>query len=184
MPTFRGFIAIDIKPTPKILEFKKEIEKTGTNVKLVNPENIHATIKFLGDTDEELVDQIENIMNDSVKEISLFAIKLKGAGAFPNQNYIKVIWIGIKNGQNIKTIANRIDERMSKLGFKKEKGGFSPHLTIGRVKTAKNKERLVKTIKNYADVEFGDFQIDCIKLKKSDLTPKGPIYTTIKEVKL
>lgn len=184
MSKFRGFIAIDIDVAPKVLEFEKEIEQTGADVKLVEPENIHMTLKFLGDLDEELVDQIENIMKDAVKEIDPFTIKLNGTGVFPNKNYIKVVWIGIEDGQIIETIAKRIDEQLSTLGFKKEKRGFSPHLTLGRVKTAKNKERLVKTIEKYEDVEFGEFEINSIKLKKSDLTPKGPIYTTRVDVKL
>ena len=84
----------------------------------------------------------------------------------------------------IETISNSIDEKLSKLSFKKEKRGFSPHLTIGRVKTAKNKQRLLEIIENYVDVEFSRQEINSIKLKKSDLTSKGPIYTTIREVAL
>jgi len=184
MVRFRGFIAIDIDAGSKILEFKRDIESIGADVKLVEPENIHVTLKFLGDVDEALVDQIERIMHDAVKGIDPFAVKIKGTGVFPNEKYIKVIWIGLENSQIIGTIAKRIDEQLAALGFTKEKRGFSSHLTIGRVKTAKQKEHLVKTIEKYADVEFGEQHIRSIKLKKSELTPKGPIYTTIKEVKL
>ena len=182
--SFRGFIAIEIEATTKILDFEKEIKQTGANVKLVEPENIHITLKFLGDVKEEIVDQIEKIMINAEKETEPFSVKLIGTGVFPNQNYIKVIWIGIEDGHHIETLAGKIDEEISKLGFKREKRRFSPHLTIGRVKTAKNKERLLKIIEAYEGVEFGVFQVDTIKLKKSDLTPKGPIYTTIKEVQL
>jgi len=99
MPKFRGFIAIDIDPFPKLLEIEREIKISGANVKCVEPENIHLTIKFLGDTDESLIDRIKDIMNDSVKNMEPFEIQLKGAGVFPNERYIKVIWIGIKNGE-------------------------------------------------------------------------------------
>jgi len=184
MSTFRGFIAIDIDATSGIIEFEKEIKKTDADVKLVEPQNIHITVKFLGDVDENLIDEIEQIMKDSVKEIKPFTIQLKGTGVFPNQNYIRVIWIGIKEAQVIETISNSIDEKLSKLGFKKEKRGFSPHLTIGRVKTAKNKQRLLEIIENYVDVEFSRQEINSIKLKKSDLASKGPIYTTIREAAL
>lgn len=184
MLTFRGFIAVDITVTPNILEFEQEIKKTGADVKLVEPQNIHITVKFLGDVDENLIDEIEQIMKDSVKEIKSFTIQLKGTGVFPNQNYIRVIWIGIKEAQMIETISDSIDEKLSELGFKKEKRGFSSHLTIGRVKTAKNKQRLLEIIENYVDVEFSRQEINSIKLKKSDLTSKGPIYTTIREVTL
>jgi len=184
MSKFRGFIAIDINANPSVVEFEKEITGTGADVKLVEPQNIHITLKFLGDIEEDQIDEIEQIMKDSVKEIKSFTIKLKGTGVFPNQNYIKVIWIGIKEAQPIETIAMNIDEKLSELGFKKEKRGFSPHLTIGRVKTAKNKQQLIKTIQNYVDLEFSVQEINSIRLLRSDLTPRGPIYTIIKEVKL
>ena len=182
MSTFRGFVAIEINATPNILEFEKEIKKTGADVKLVEPQNIHITLKFLGDVKENLIDEIEQIMKDAVKKIQPFTIKLEGTGVFPNQNYVRVVWIEIKEAQVIETIANTIDEHLSKLGFKKEKRGFSPHLTIGRVKTAKNKQQLLKVIEKYVDVEFSIQEINSIKLKKSDLTSAGPIYTTIRDV--
>jgi 2'-5' RNA ligase len=184
MSTFRGFIAIEIKPTPQLLTFEKEIEKTGADVKLVEPENIHITIKFLGDTDEKNIDDIERLMKDSVQGIKPFSITLQGTGVFPNQKYIKVLWIGIKDNGTIGTIAQMIDEKLSLLGYKKEKRDFSPHLTIGRVRTARNKEPLLRVIENHASEEFTNQNIHVILLKKSELTPKGPIYTTLREVPL
>lgn len=184
MPKFRGFIAIDIDSLPKLVEFENKIKQTGAHVKLVEPKNIHITLKFLGDTDEEQIDEIEKIMKNSVEGTDPFNIQLKSTGVFPNQNYIKIIWIGIHNGDQIGIIANKIDEELSEIGFKKEKRGFSAHLTIARVKSAKNKEQLMQIIEKYKEFEFADIKVDSIKLKKSDLTPKGPIYTTLKEIKL
>jgi len=184
MSTFRGFIAIDIKATPQIITFEKEIAKTGADVKLVEPGNIHITVKFLGDTDENHIDAIEQSMKESVLPIKPFPITLKGTGVFPNQNYMKVLWIGITDEGNIETIARVIDEKLEPLGFKKENRGFSPHLTVGRVKTARNKDQLIKVIENYKTVEFTIQKVQSITLKKSELTPKGPIYTTLREVPL
>jgi len=184
MSQFRGFIAVDIDVFPKLLEFEKEIKETGANVKLVEPENVHITLKFLGDTDESQINEIDKIIKDAVKEIDPFNIQLRGAGVFPNQNYIKVIWMGIKQGEPMGVIASKIDEQLSKKGFKKEKRGFSPHLTIARVKSANGKDGILRVIEKYGDIQFVDIRVDSIKLKKSDLTPKGPIYTTIIDVKL
>ncbi|MCK5261677.1 MAG: RNA 2',3'-cyclic phosphodiesterase [Thermoplasmatales archaeon] len=184
MTKFRGFIAIDVNATPNVLKFLKDITNSNADVKLVEPQNIHITLKFLGEVEEVNIDDIEQIIKGSVKEIEPFTIKLSGTGVFPNQNYIRVIWIGIKDAEIIETISRSIDERLSQLGFKREKRGFSAHLTIGRVKTAKNKQLLLKAIEDYKDSEFSTQEINSIKLKKSDLTPKGPIYTTLREVKL
>jgi 2'-5' RNA ligase len=94
------------------------------------------------------------------------------------------MWIGIKNGVQIGKIASKIDEQISGLGFKKEKRDFSAHLTIARVRSAKNKEKILQIIEKYRDMEFGNFKVNYIKLKKSELTSKGPIYTTLREIKL
>ena len=184
MSKFRGFIAIDIGPFQKLVKFGNEIKNCGVSVKLVEPENIHITLKFLGDISEDHINKIEEIMKNSVKNIDSFEISLKNVGVFPNQNYIKVVWIGIENGEKIAQIAKNIDEGLSKLGYKKEKRGFSAHLTVARVRSAKNKDKLLKIIEKYRDIEFFDIKVESIKLKKSDLTPKGPIYTTLKDVKL
>lgn len=184
MAKFRGFIAIDIKSFPKLLEFENKIKQSGANVKLVEPKNVHITLKFLGDTDEALIEKIEEIMKKAVEKVDPFEIQLNGAGVFPNQNYIKVMWIGLKNWEELEKIASRIDEQLSELGFEKENRRFSAHLTIARVRSARNKEKLLQIIEKYRDVEFTSIKIDSVKLKKSELTPEGPIYTTLKEVKI
>ena len=183
MSIFRGFIAIDISSTPQIITYEEEIGKSGADVKLVEPENIHITLKFLGDTDEKYMDPIEQAMKESVKGIKPFSIQLRGTGVFPNQKYIKVLWIGIIDNGQIEPIARSIDNSLATLGFKKEARGFSPHLTIGRVKTAKNKEKLLTVMQQYQGEEFTVQEIQSIVLKKSELTPKGPIYSTIREVR-
>jgi 2'-5' RNA ligase len=103
---------------------------------------------------------------------------------FPNQNYIKVAWMGVENAEPLKEIAENIDTKLKNLGFEKEKRPFSAHLTIARIKSAKNKEKLMQLINKYQNTEFQKIKIDKIILKKSTLTPKGPIYTNLKEITL
>jgi len=184
MSQFRGFIAVEIDAFPKLLEFEREMKDTGANIKLVEPENVHITLKFLGDTNEDLIEEIDGIVNDAAQNTEPFNIKLEGAGVFPNQNYIKVIWLGIKQGEQLESIAQKIDDQLHKIGFKKEKRKFSAHLTIARVRSAKNKEKLLQIIEKYKDSEFAEINVDSIKLKKSELTPKGPIYTNLKDIRL
>ena len=184
MVKFRGFIAIDIDVNKNLVEFASEIKKTQADLKLVEPENIHITIKFLGDTDEEKIEEIKEIIKNSVEEIEPFEIKLKGSGVFPNKNYMKVLWIGIEKADKIREIAKKIDKRLTKIGFEPEKRDFSAHLTIARIKSPRNKDKLIGIIEKYKEFEFESINVDSIKLKKSDLTPKGPIYTTLVDVKL
>jgi len=184
MTKFRGFIAVEVDSFSKIIELENEIKNSGAIVKLVEPQNIHITLKFLGETDEKLIDRIEEIIKESVKNMQPFEILLKGAGFFPNQNYIKVIWIGIGNTEQLGEIAYKIDKQLSELGYDRDKRKFSAHLTIARVKSAKNKDKLIQIIEKYKEIEFGKIIVDSIKLKQSELTPKGPIYTTLKDIKL
>jgi 2'-5' RNA ligase len=87
-------------------------------------------------------------------------------------------------GEKLSSIAQKIDEDLSKVGFKKEKRKFSPHLTIARVRSAKNKEKLLRIIEKYTDTKFAEINVNSIKLKKSVLTEKGPIYTNLKDIRL
>jgi 2'-5' RNA ligase len=184
MNKFRGFIAIDIQPFPKIIEFENKIKNTNADVKLVEPKNIHITLKFLGDTDEDLICKIEEIIKKSVEKIKPFEIELKGAGVFPNKNYIRVIWVGINNIENLKNISKKIDDQLSLIGFQKEKRDFSAHLTLARVKSLRNKDKILQIVEKYKETDFLNIKVDRIRLKKSQLTPKGPIYSTIREIKL
>ena len=184
MTTYRGFIAVEIPTNQKINAILNEIRNIKTNIKLVEPENIHVTLKFLGDVEDHLTENIVTTMTNAVQNIQPFTLTLKHTGVFPNTNYIKVLWIGVEDNGTLETIAKNLDQQLELLGFKKETRPFSSHLTIGRVKTAQHKEQLMHVINKYAEENFGEYHINQIILKKSDLTPNGPIYTTIKEIKI
>lgn len=184
MSNFRGFIAIDIPTFSKLLEFENKIRNTGADIKLVEPKNIHITLKFLGDMSEGQIDKIQDVIKESVKGIEPFEIKFSDTGVFPNQDYMKVIWIGIQNTDPIIKIANSINEKITMMGFKKDKRPFSAHLTIGRVKTAKNKEKIKQVLKKYQKMDFFSYNVESIKLKKSVLTPNGPIYSDVIVIEL
>jgi len=184
MSKIRCFIAIDIPKSKKIIDLSNQIKKSGANVKLVELKNIHITLKFLGDTEEEYINQIEKTIKESTDGIEPFDIKLANTGVFPNRNYVKVMWVGIEDKGELAQISNNINECLAALGFEKDKREFSPHLTIARVRSARNKERLVEIVNKYNDIEFSIIKVDSIKLKQSELTPKGPIYTTLREIKL
>ncbi len=182
--TIRAFIAIDIGPLDSLVKFEQEILDTGAEVKLVEPENIHVTLKFLGDTSEELVPEINNIISDASKDIQPFKLQLKDAGAFPNLNYLKVLWVGIEDPGPVPELARNLDNELKKLGFKSEKRGFKPHITLGRVKTRKRKDELKKLLINNKGRQFGELEVTNIRLKKSVLGSTGPTYYTIGETEL
>jgi len=118
-----------------------------------------------------------------VEGIEPFTMELKGTGAFPNLNYMKVIWVGLENAEALVTIAKKLDSELTKIGFKREKRGFHPHITMARVKGARNKKILAQILKEHETESFGSQNVECIRLKKSVLSREGPTYTTVKDVK-
>ncbi|MEM3522714.1 MAG: RNA 2',3'-cyclic phosphodiesterase [Candidatus Bathyarchaeia archaeon] len=181
----RSFIAFDIDdPSIKnrFIEIQNELIKAGAKVKLVEPQNIHITLRFLGEIPKALVEKVKNEMVNI--DFKAFDVEFKGLGAFPSLNRINVIWIGIKKGEEkLKEIFNQLENRLRKLGFSPDPKGFSPHITIARVKSRENIEKLIKILKEKKEHHFGIMKLDSLRLKKSTLTPKGPIYDTLLEVK-
>jgi len=180
----RSFIAFDInneKVLKRLSETQEKLEKTGARLKLVKPENIHITMQFLGDIRPDMVDRIHSKMEQVA--FTPFEVEIQGVGVFPSLNYARVIWTGIQKGaEKLGNIFNQLEPGLRELGFRPDKKGFNPHITIARVKTGHNKAELVRCINELASYEFGVLKAECLKLKKSILTPKGPIYSTLKEV--
>lgn len=181
--TFRAFISVDVQMQPKLEEFWNRLHGSGAQLKLVELQNIHMTLKFLGDTDEALVDDIERTMVLSVDKLEPFEIEFTGTGAFPNPNYMKVIWVGLRNAEPLKAVAKTLDQELARLGFKREKKGFRPHITFARVKGPRNKRELAGVLQKYKDESFGTQRVEGIRLKKSVLSREGPTYSVVKEVR-
>ena len=159
---------------------QKLLVQTGAELKLVEPPNIHITVRFLGNITPATVDKIFEEMKQV--QFAPFNVQIKGLGAFPNPSYPRVVWAGITEGADqLKTVFSQLEPRLRGLGFTPDSKGFSPHLTIARVRSGRNKAQLAKVITENADYKFGAVNAKCLRLKKSDLTPRGPVYSTLKE---
>lgn len=180
----RAFIAFDIDSDlvlKRLSEVQKRLVDTGADLKLVEPKNIHVTMRFLGDITPSSVDAIYEEMKQVV--FKSFDIELKGLGAFPTLRYARVVWVGIQKGANeLKSVFDQLEPRLQRLDFRPDPKGFSPHLTIARVKSGRNKTELARQIEEMADYECGIIKAEYLRLKKSVLTPRGSIYSTLKEV--
>jgi len=187
----RTFIAIELK-NPETLDniqtFSLRLKQNQPRIKLVKPENLHLTVKFLGDITEELASRIYYFLKD---EINLTMFKgrtldysLKGVGQF---NKFTVLWIKMKGDiqflQNIKETVE--DGLYTRFKIPKDKRTqFKPHLTIGRLRKEKIDYKNLSSLKNIINEniasDFGSFTVNQVKLKKSILTPEGPIYSDLK----
>jgi len=180
----RSFVAFDIDSDlvrKKLTDVQALLVKTGADLKVVAPENIHITMRFLGDVRMDSVEKIYEAMKKAL--FVPFDVKIEGVGAFPDVRYPRVVWAGITQGANdLRSISSQLEPHLTALGFAPDPKGFSPHLTIARVRSSRNKAELAKFIVENKNYGFGTVRAACLRLKKSDLTPKGPIYSTLKEV--
>jgi len=182
--TVRSFIAFDIESGQvlgRLAEVQGLLAETGADLKPVEPKNIHITVRFLGDITLSTADRVHEEMKNVA--FAPFDVDLRGLGAFPSLGYARVVWAGIRGGANeLRAIFDQLEPRLRGLGLRPDSRGFSPHLTIARVRSARNKSELVRRVRELEDYEFGTVRAECLRLKKSVLTPRGPIYSTIHEV--
>lgn len=179
----RAFLAFEIEQEAvkkKLIEIQSRAAETGADLKLVEPENIHMTIRFLGDISLNMVEKVFVEMQEV--KFKPFPVQLSGLGVFPSLNYPRVLWVGMGMGaEQLQGIFTQIEPRLQILGFSPEGNAFNPHLTIARVRSGKNKSQLADFVTKNAKLDFGSVEARCLRLKRSELTPKGPIYSTLKE---
>jgi 2'-5' RNA ligase len=179
----RSFIAFDLENEQvlnRLSSAQKLIIETGADLKLVEPQYIHITMRFLGSISPSMVEKVYEAMK-KVK-FTPFTIQIRGLGVFPSINYPRVVWAGLTEGvEQLKSIFSQLEPQIRALGFVSDAYGFSPHLTIARVRSGANKQRLAELVTKKADYDFGSIKADCLRLKKSQLSPKGPTYSTLKE---
>ena len=177
----RCFVAVDIEG-PDLLDSlvraQDLLRGTGADLKAVERENIHLTMRFLGDVREGSLEELKGVVSEV--DFEPIRAELRGLGAFPSLRRPRVVWVGLTKGADeLAEVFRRLESGLLGLGFKPEGRGFSPHITLARVRSGRNRESLAEQVSRNADEEFGEFTVRYIRLKKSVLTPKGPIYSTI-----
>ena len=184
----RAFIALEMSDDIKsaLERVESRLKCSGADVKWIDPRNIHLTIKFLGDITENRCADRSSLLDDVAKSEKPFDITLNAIGAFPKVEHPRVIWIGLDKGASEAGIlADHVDEELSKIGFDREERSFSPHLTIGRVRSSLNMEKLRdKMISAASSLPFSGIaphRVSSVSLFRSTLTPHGSIYTKLHE---
>ncbi len=176
----RTFVAVEISNNDIINSIKKFQSEININAKPVEPKNCHFTLQFLGEISEEISQKIIQALHKI--EFSSFSVNLKGVGVFPKPKFPRVIWIGTDdNGGNMLIqLSKKVEKVLEPLGFFSDKP-FKPHITVFRIK--KKIGDITKELDRQKTIDFGIQEVTNIKLKKSELTPNGPIYSDIEEIK-
>lgn len=176
----RCFVAFDVaspEVVSKVSLLQRELFELGLKARLVDPSSLHVTLQFLGEVSEELVRDVIKQLGEV--RFEPFSVRLKGVGYFPGGGRINVVWLGLEDaGGALARVQRDVAEGLRRLGFRPDKE-FVPHVTIMRVKSVTDKERVLNGISRLKDLEVGEVFIDALKLKKSTLMPTGAVYEDI-----
>ncbi|NYT19254.1 MAG: RNA 2',3'-cyclic phosphodiesterase [Methanosarcinales archaeon] len=178
----RIFVAVDLPE-----EFRDEVRViqrrfSGLKLKLVDPDLVHITMKFIGEVKESMIPDVVDALNEI--ECKPFDALVGGIGVFPKPKAPRVVWLGAEG--NFEFLHDEVESKLSKFRFKKDKKKFTAHATLARVKfmPASQMDEFLELLDELNDIELGKMVVDRISLKKSTLTPQGPIYETLNEVML
>jgi len=178
--SLRAFIAAEMSPDvrTKAGSLIVELARAGAEVKWVDPENMHLTIKFLGELPVEEVPEVCHRVAEAVAGVAPFEIALRGAGAFPKPDRPRTLWLGVSDGADSLTdLAERVETSLTTLGFRRESRRFHPHLTIGRVRRATAAvATLAAQIADNSHFYAGSTAVDELVVFSSVLSPAGPTY--------
>ena len=182
----RLFIAIELPSNiiDGLRNVQEELKDKSNKPSWAKPENIHLTLKFLGDTETGKIESMVNILEGIAGKSFSFEISVKGVGTFPAAGNPRVIWVGIEENKDMLQLYNNIEEGLATLGVEKERRDFKPHLTLGRIKFLNDRAGLKRGLEKVAGLNLARFAVAGFALFKSTLTPEGAIHTKLKEYTL
>ena len=178
----RTFVAVEIsdKARKKLAKAIDGLKSDLGKLAWVKPENLHLTMKFLGDIDPNDVMAIDSALTTVARETAAFGYEIEGLGVFPDTRRARVLWAGLRGAKKaLPTLAKRVDSALSNLGFKREKRPFSAHITIARIRKPIPAERLEAALARYGGEFFGDEWVESFVLMESTLARGGSIYTPL-----
>jgi RNA 2',3'-cyclic 3'-phosphodiesterase len=186
----RLFIALELSSEihqnlTQLITDLKQINQT--DIKWVKPENIHLTLKFLGDTPQSKLKKVTASLEKIANEVSGFTVEAKGTGVFPTLRKPRTLWAGLSTPPELTKLQRRVEEEISPLGFPSDPRGFLPHLTLGRVSgtaTPADLQRILEALSATNQKEFGNVTIKQVTLFQSTLASGGSIYTPLTRLPL
>jgi 2'-5' RNA ligase len=188
MARLRTFIAVDLGKSirDRLVSLQERLAQSGAPVKWVELENLHVTLLFLGEVEDRDVPAVCRAVADVCREHTPFPLTVEAAGSFPNARRPRVLWAGIGEGsQELCALHDALETPLLDLGcYRREERRYTPHITIGRVKTERPSDTLAAALARNASWKAGETLIREIQVMSSELTPEGPIYTVLSRAKL
>jgi 2'-5' RNA ligase len=188
MARVRTFIAIDVgKPIrDRLVSLQDNLARAGTQVKWVEPDNLHVTLLFLGEVDMVDLPAICEAVAEGARLHEAFPLTVEAVGCFPNPRRPRVLWAGIGEGvQEVCALHDSLEKPLLQLGcYRREERHYTPHITLGRVRSERPADDLAKALARQAAWKGGETTVREVHVMSSELTPKGPLYTVLSRAKL
>ena len=186
--TLRTFVAVETSDAvrQRTAELIRALDVAGADVKWVQGQNLHLTLKFLDEVPRGEIPRVGEVVQRVAADVEPFELELRGAGAFPSAGRPRTVWLGAVDGaEAIRALQKNLEKALAKLGFRKEARRFEPHLTIGRVRGGgPSVADLGRRVKEYVEFPAGRFQVSELVVFSSQLTPTGPIYEALSRSRL
>jgi RNA 2',3'-cyclic 3'-phosphodiesterase len=186
MSLLRAFLASEL---PAALQEKIQSATAGLRqalredlIRWVPAHNVHLTLKFLGDVSPAGISMIEQMLTTEAAQFDAFDVQVEGLGCYPNPKRPRVLWVGLKAPPELASLQRAIEAGAARLGYESEERGFSPHLTIGRVRqnvSSGDIQRIRAVLESNRIGSLGTARVDAVHLFKSELRPEGSIYTLL-----
>jgi 2'-5' RNA ligase len=188
MARLRTFIAVDLAEDvrDRLLALQEKLNQTGTDVKWVEPENLHVTLLFLGEVVDRDLHAICKGVAEACAELPAFPMTVEKLACFGNPRRPRTLWVGVGEGQEeMVALHDALEPPLLDLGcYRREDRPYTPHITLGRVKSERATEDLVAALTKHASWRAGAMQVDEVRVMSSELTPEGPEYTVLSRVPL
>jgi len=183
----RAFIAVEFDPAirERLAEAATRLRAASSGVKWVGLEQMHLTLKFLGEVEESAVDEVAVVMAEAAAGVAPFEVRVAGLGAFPPHGAPRVVWAGLDDSAgHLKGLHVRLDSGVAELGVEREGRPFAAHLTLGRVKDPRASQGVRSAIERETAAEFGVQRVEELVLFQSVLSSSGPTYTPLRRQRL
>ncbi len=186
-PAIRTFVAVNLAPGLKetLAQVQERLKAARADVTWVRPENLHLTLKFLGQVEETRLAAVAEAVATAARGYGSFRLVLGGLGAFPQPRVARVVWIGVSEGaQALAALQARVEGGLESLGFPREERPFTAHLTLGRVRGPRHREQLAVALTSVPAEPLDEMVLHRIELMKSDLGPEGARYSVLQSFPL
>lgn len=183
----RCFLAIELSEEARnaVAGLRDRLRRAGANASWPRPENLHLTLRFLGEMDEECQAAIAARLRESLATLQSPALLVRGTGAFPNVRKPSVVWVGIESpGNALAAVQDACEQAAQAIGLKAEKKAFRPHITLARLREPYRAGRLVRALETDSGFFGGEFTASNVTLFSSTLTPQGAVYAPLEHFPL